>query len=70
MREFPLWHSGLGIGLQWTWLLGGLGLDPNPVQVVKGFHLPWLGFSPWLGDFPMPWVQPLKKTKRKEKNEF
>ena len=28
----------------------------------------WLGFSPWPGNFHMPWVQPLKKKKVETKN--
>ena len=26
-----------------------------------------LGFDPWLGNFRMPWVQPKRQKKRKEK---
>ena len=33
--EFPLWHSGLRIQLQWLGLLRGKGLIPSPVQWVK-----------------------------------
>ena len=28
----------------------------------------WLGFDLWLRNFQMPWVQPLKKKKKKDAN--
>ena len=28
----------------------------------------WHGFDPWPGNFHMPWAQPGKKKKRKEKD--
>ena len=71
VKEFPPWCSeesvcgGLGC-------CGGMGLipcwcsglkDPALPQLQRGSWL-WFRFDPWPGNFPMPWVWPLKKKKK------
>ena len=62
--EFPLWHSGLRIRLQWLRSLWRCRFDPQPgVNVLKDLVLQqlwqlWLTLSPWTGNFHMTWVQP------------
>ena len=73
-QEFPLWHSGLRIWLQWLGLLQRCCFNPR-VQLsgLRIWSLPQLwGRSQlqlrcwsWSGNFPMLWVQPFKKKKKK-----
>ena len=57
LLEFPPWCRGLKIQLQWFGWLQRCGLYAQPRSQLR------LGFSPWLGNFHMPWVHPLKKKK-------
>ena len=81
--EFPLWHSGLRIWLQWPGSLQRHGFYPWPGAVgwknvtllqLRCKSQLWLGFSPWPGNFHMLRVGPhtqkilLKDIKRQSMN--
>ena len=53
------------IQLQWLWLWWRHEFDPGQRSELKDPELQ-LGFSSWLGNFHMPWVQPLNNKRKKQ----